>query len=224
MTAAKNNSATNGKNKPFDIEELFRRCNETYFGGRLPQPSLAVTRARTRLGSFSCKWQRSLRGRRMAMPKICISSYYALTSEQQTDVMAHEMIHYYIALNRLKDTSAHGKLFRGMMEELNRRHGLHISVSSNASKLPRALSHKPKKRLLLAMRLADGRCLLSAVSPASAPRIEIQIRHTAEISWHKWAETSNPDYSEWPQVRTLRGRIVTEEQMLKALEEPQPAR
>ena len=39
------------------------------------------------------------------------------------------MIHYYIAYKGIRDSSAHGKIFRSLMSVVNTRHGRHVSVS-----------------------------------------------------------------------------------------------
>ena len=45
------------------------------------------------------------------------------------DTIIHEMIHYHILSNQLQDTSAHGKLFRKMMDDINARFGRNVTIS-----------------------------------------------------------------------------------------------
>ena len=69
------------------------------------------------------------------------------------------MIHYYIRLNRIKDTSAHGKVFRQMMNELNSRFGRHITISHRTTKEQReaALDNRPRQRVVAIVSFKDGR-------------------------------------------------------------------
>jgi predicted SprT family Zn-dependent metalloprotease len=47
--------------------------------------------------------------------------------------MVHEMIHYYIAWNRIKDNNAHGKEFMKIANELKEKYGLNITKKVDAS-------------------------------------------------------------------------------------------
>ena len=117
------------------LKEWFVRFNTDYFDGTLPVPRLALSRARTRLGSISYKRRR--RWLKTEVYDFCIrvSTYYACSERDYQNVLLHEMIHYYIAYHRLRDTSAHGRLFRKMMAELNTRHGWQISISARKREL-----------------------------------------------------------------------------------------
>ena len=50
------------------------------------------------------------------------------------DTILHEMIHYHIAVNQLRDTSAHGRLFRREMKRINAEGNRHITISYRLSK------------------------------------------------------------------------------------------
>ena len=50
------------------------------------------------------------------------------------DIILHEMIHYYIAVNQLRDTSSHGRLFRREMARINADGNRHITISYRLSK------------------------------------------------------------------------------------------
>ena len=44
------------------------------------------------------------------------------------DVMVHEMIHYYIAWNRIKDNGSHGRQFWHIAKDFNEKYGLNIAI------------------------------------------------------------------------------------------------
>lgn len=114
---------------PF-LEKRFETFNHACFGGALPPVPLKLSRAVRSLGSCTYKKRRHLFGK-MEFYDFCIhiSTRYDLPEEELEDILLHEMIHYEILVNQRQDTSAHGRLFRARMEEINRAYGRHISVS-----------------------------------------------------------------------------------------------
>ena len=114
---------------PF-LEKRFETFNHACFGGALPPVPLKLSRAVRSLGSCTYKKRRPL-FRKMEYYDFCIhvSTRYDLPEEELEDILLHEMIHYEILVNQRQDTSAHGRLFRARMEEINRDFGRHISVS-----------------------------------------------------------------------------------------------
>lgn len=115
------------------LTNMFRHCNEKYFGGALPLPILKLSHSKTRLGYMSFTRRVTLKGVRLEKFVISISDYYNMTAEQVEDVMTHEMIHYSIAFSGAKDTSAHGVMFRRKMNAINQRYGRHIKVMTPTS-------------------------------------------------------------------------------------------
>lgn len=113
------------------MEEWFRRFDHDYFGGKLPVPELGLTRAKTRLGQLAYK--RATRWGRTKLYdfKLSMSTYYDMTDRQAKSVLLHEMIHYIIGFTGLKDTAPHGIVFRGMMDNLNRKYGWDIRVMTS---------------------------------------------------------------------------------------------
>lgn len=200
------------------LEQLFDRCNRKYFDGALPRPVLKVSRARTRLGQMACRrvpgarfspW--SSRKPRFSDFSISISGCYDLTDDELEDVMVHEMIHYSIAYSGLVDTAPHGTLFRTMMADFNERFGRHIAVTSHKRR-PAATVQPSRPRLVLLMRLTRGRHFVTVVNRSHAGRLEEQLARFGECLSHVWFETLDPHFATFPQVRTLRGRLITREE------------
>lgn len=198
------------------MEEWFKRFDQEYFGGKLPLPELALTRAKTRLGQLAFKrasrWGRT----RLYDFKLSMSTYYDMTEQQAKSVLLHEMIHYIIGYTGLKDTSPHGVVFRGMMDNLNRKYGWDIRVmtSTKGWKVSEQVAEKKKAKgsqtyLMLAIELKDGKFYLSRVNPGFARRIEKQLPMVREHRCHRWYTTQEPYFEDYPQVRSLRGRRIT---------------
>ena len=198
------------------IEEWFKRFDQEYFGGKLPLPELSLTRAKTRLGQLAFKrasrWGRT----KLYDFKLSMSTYYDMTEQQAKSVLLHEMIHYIIGYTGLKDTSPHGVVFRGMMDNLNRKYGWDIRVmtSTKGWKVSERVAEKKKAKgpqtyLMLAIELKDGKFYLSRVNPGFARRIEKQLPMVRELRSHRWYTTQESYFEDYPQVRSLRGRRIT---------------
>lgn len=194
-----------------DIAHSFRQFNQAYFRNELPLPRFVLSKSKTRLGSFSCKRKLTCRGYRLTDFTIRLSVYYQMAEREVQNVLLHEMIHYYIAYTRTRDTSAHGVVFRQMMKELNEKHGWHITVTSNTKGWEPTVPKKKKTRLVLAIKNTDGNCFLSVVNPKYQPVLEQQIQRVRVIVWHRWITTDSELFANYPAVRSLRGRRVKPE-------------
>lgn len=64
-----------------------------------------------------------------------INTRFDLPEDLLQDTILHEMIHYYIAVNHLRDTSTHGQLFRREMKRINEQGNRHITISYRLTKL-----------------------------------------------------------------------------------------
>ena len=198
------------------MEEWFKRFDQEYFGGKLPLPELGLTRAKTRLGQLAFK--RSTRWGRTKIYdfKLSMSTYYDMTDKQAKSVLLHEMIHYIIGYTGLKDTAPHGVVFRGMMDNLNRKHGWDIRVMTSTkgwkvseTVVARKKAAGPQIYLILAVELKDGKHFLSRVSPRFARSQERQLLTAKEVSSYSWYTTQESYFADFPQVRSLRGRRIT---------------
>lgn len=198
------------------MEEWFRRFDHDYFGGKLPVPELGLTRAKTRLGQLAYKratrWGRT----KLYAFKLSMSTYYDMTDRQAKSVLLHEMIHYIIGFTGLKDTAPHGIVFRGMMDNLNRKYGWDIRVmtSTKGWKVSERVEERQKAKgpqtyLMLAIEMQDGKHYLSRVNPSFARRIESKLALVRELRSHRWYTTHEPYFEDYPQVRSLRGRRIS---------------
>lgn len=194
------------------MEEWFRRFDHDYFGGKLPVPELGLTRAKTRLGQLTYKRART----KLYDFKLSMSTYYDMTDRQAKSVLLHEMIHYIIGFTGLKDTAPHGIVFRGMMDNLNRKYGWDIRVmtSTKGWKVSERVEERQKAKgpqtyLMLAIEMQDGKHYLSRVNPSFARRIESKLALVHELRSHRWYTTQESYFEDYPQVRSLRGRRIS---------------
>lgn len=193
------------------LRHAFEHYNALIFDGKLPVPKLKWSRAKTRLGQMACKRKISWGRTKFYDYTISVSNYYKLTTEEIDDVLIHEMIHYSIAYTGLKDTSAHGIVFRGMMDKINRTFGRHITISVRTRNLQPRMTQQAKDYLILALEMKDGKYYLSSVNPSAARKIATSLARTREIAHYAWYQSQDEYFHGMPRVRSLRGRRVSAE-------------
>ena len=193
------------------LRQAFEHYNDLIFEGKLPVPKLKWSRAKTRLGQMACKRKTSWGRIKYYDFTISISNYYKLTKEEIDDVLIHEMIHYSIAYTGLKDTSAHGIVFRGMMDKINRTFNRHITISVRTRNLQARSAQQPKDYLILALKMKDGKYFLSSINPSAAGKLAISLTRTREIAHYAWYQSQDEYFRSMPRVRSLRGRQVSAE-------------
>lgn len=156
------------------IERKFQEFNALMFDGKLTMPQIQLSRARTFVGQCAAKKHRSLlHGTQLFDFRLKFSICFDLTEEEWEDTIIHEMIHYYIGVNGIKDTSAHGQVFRQMMETINQRFGRKLTISHKSTPEQKEQIYNTKKvwHVIALVYFADGRKGLK-VLPRIRQRIE----------------------------------------------------
>lgn len=193
------------------METWFDELNRLYFKTDLPRPRLYVSRSKQRLGCLGYKMQRKKQDAAYDY-RLGLTNYYVLTEWDYQNILLHEMIHLLIAHNGWRDTSAHGKVFRQLRDHLNNDCGWDIRISYNTRQLsvnPQFLQRK--KFLVLAVKLQNGRRLLSVVNRKYMNQVRSTLSHSQQVASSAWYVTTDPYFIDFPEVRTPRGRFVSEE-------------
>ncbi len=112
------------------VTQKFAEYNATIFNSELAPLPIKLSRARTFVGITSYHRKRKLLGGEQKYNfSLRFSTCFDLTESEWQDVIIHEMIHYYIGSRQIKDTSAHGAVFRKMMNDINQRFHRNITIS-----------------------------------------------------------------------------------------------
>ena len=117
-----------------NMTENFRKYNKMYFDGVLPLPKFEVMHTYRISGYFIYD---PVKKGRIRKKKIYMTDNFDFTEEMYRNILVHEMIHYFIAYNKIKDNDDHGTEFMKIAEKLNREHGLSITPKIDASSLKR---------------------------------------------------------------------------------------
>lgn len=192
------------------LRTWFDEFNREYFSSSLPEPRFVTGNARTQLGAMAYKWKSTMGIKKYYGYTIRISNYYDADEKQFKNVLLHEMIHYYIIIKRIKDTSSHGVVFRRIMNEMNAR-GWNISVRTDTRNWTVAGNNNTKHEtfLVLAAVTYTGRHLLAVVNPAYARRIDKIMKLSREVKSYAFYTSCDSFFSSFPKVRSPRGRLVS---------------
>ena len=176
----------------------FVSFNQRYFQRRLPLPVFRLSKARTFLGNM--KWKEDRLKHKYFDYQLTMSEYYDLEEHELQSVMLHEMIHYFIAFNHIKDTSPHGKVFCGIMDKLN-------ACGWNI---------KPGRRLI-GVFIMKQEIYYAVINPGYVGRIVSGMFSTPDFRELKWYVSNDDYFKQFPLIRSLRGYKINNEK-LKELE------
>ena len=172
------------------IQAHFDAYNRQYFGGQLPAIPIKLSHAKGFLGKVTfVKRRQWLFGPYQNEDFVLrINVRIDLPEELVQDTILHEMIHYYIAVNQLQDTSTHGRLFRAEMARINKEGNRHITISHRLNEEQKAQAQIHKVRAVAIVHFSDGKTGVKVV-----PKQEKHIRY-----WHKMAQRRFPiDRIDW---------------------------
>ena len=191
------------------IEAKFDEFNKLIFGGELPRIPIVLGSATRVVGAFSCKVRRNFWGKKEYFDlKLRFSKKFDLPENELEDVIIHEMIHYYIHFKNLKDKSAHGPLFKNLMNQINKTFGRKISIRhKGAVKTNEQITdEKPRYRVVAVVTMKDGKTGIKVL-----PRIKEKVRHyynavstSPTVSKIELYITINPFFGQYPCSSALR--------------------
>jgi len=208
------------------IQQKVQDYNLLIFEGKLPPVPVELGNARTYLGQCVCKRQRTLTGIRKYDFRLRFSTRLDLSEQELEDVIIHEMIHYYIGVNQLKDRSAHGPLFRQMMNDINQKFGRHLRVSHRCTPEQRAQAIDKRRKLhtVAIIYFNDGRCGLK-VLPCLQHRIVLYynvLKRQDKVASLRLFLSNNPFFNQYPCSSALRVHYVDEAAVMAQLQEARP--
>ena len=157
-----------------------------------------------------------------------MSTHYQFSERQAQNILLHEMIHFYIAFKNIKDKSAHGPVFKHLMNKFNTEFGWELTISVNTKDyktnetIGSSKAKKIKERLILGIEQNDGTCFLSVVNPHYALKIQNDIKRTTHKLKYCWYKSSDERFSNFSTVRSLRGVKTTREEFEEIIKTLQP--
>ena len=190
-------------------------------------PPIQLSRARTFVGQCAAKKRRTLlHGTQLFDFRLKFSISFDLPEQEWEDTIIHEMIHYYIGVNGLKDTSAHGQLFRQMMNAINQRFGRKLTITHKATPEQKEQLYNSKKvwHVIALVHFADGRKGLK-VLPRIRQRIEayrstmLRDRRFSRIDLFM---SNDPYFNRYPNSSAFNVVMAKEEEFMPHIQQAEP--
>ena len=195
------------------VERKFEEFNQLMFAGELPKLPIELSDAKTFLGVCVYKRRRTIWGRTECYDfKLRINTRIDLAEEEVEDIIIHEMIHYYIGYKKLKDSSAHGRVFRQLMNEINERFDRHIKISHKLTKEEKEQLYGAKQRwrVVAYVTFKDGQTGIK-VLPRIKPKIANYYNVVSKESRVESVElymTNNSFFNRYPNSSALRVHYI----------------
>jgi len=205
------------------VEKKFEEFNQLMFDGKLPKLPIELSDAKTFLGLCVYKKRRTILGRTECYDfKLRISTRIDLVEAEVEDIIIHEMIHYYIGYNNLKDSSAHGRVFRHIMNTINETFGRHIKISHKLTREEKEQLYDTKRRwrVVAYVTFNDGRTGIK-VLPRIMPRIANYYNAVSRESSVESIElymTNNPFFNRYPSSSAFRVHYIDKAEADKHLQ------
>ena len=205
------------------VEKKFEEFNRLMFDGKLPMLPIELSDAKTFLGVCVYKRKRTMWGKVVCYDfKLRINTRIDLDEREVEDIIIHEMIHYYIGLNRLVDTSAHGRVFKQMMNDINERFGRHVRISHKPTPEQKVQLCGTKRRWCVVAKVAfkDGRAGIKVL-----PRVVTKIRNYCDVVGRESSierielyMTNDVFFNQYPCSAALRVHYIDQAEVEKHLE------
>lgn len=199
------------------VNKWFDRYNILCFEGKLPRPQIKLN---TRYGV-------------MGLTKYCVVSYpngetrctdisieisirRDLPEQEYIDTIIHEMIHYYIAYNNLKDNAPHGVLFQQIMQNIINRHGIKITQSYNPDE-DVLVNTIGRYRYICTAQTKDGYMWMSVIARNKVLGVWTALEDDDRFINIRWYISDREIFSQFPVSVTLRLMCIEPEKLKKYL-------
>lgn len=201
------------------VVRKFNEFNRLCFEDKLPPIPVRITQAKSYLGKIVFRREKTLwKKRRFADIRMLISNRRDLDADVVDDTILHEMIHYWILHNDIKDTSTHGHVFLRMMHDLNRRFGRRMTVSHRVTAEEADRIRERKSNLVCVSRLSDGRYGVTVAARTRLFQLWDGIEAWDMVKAFQWVFTDHPFFGRFPRSMKTKLYHASKEELGAALQ------
>lgn len=204
------------------VEKKFEEFNQQMFAGKLPKIPIVLSDAKTFLGQ--CVWRKRVGddGKDEYYDfKLRINTRIDLPEAEVEDTLIHEMIHYFIGLNKLEDTSSHGPMFIHLMNTINEKYGRNVTISFKGTKEQneQMVDKKQHYHVVALVKFHNGKTGVK-VLPRVLPSI---LKFFNEVSSAKGVESvklymsNNIFFNRFPNSSALKVHYIDDDEVLNHL-------
>lgn len=195
------------------IKQKFEEFNRQMFGGRLPDLPVELSDASRFLGMCVSKVTRYPDGREVHSDfRLRINTRIDFPQEVIEDTIIHEMIHYFILYNGLKDTSAHGAIFMAIMNSINATYSRHLTVkfSGTAEQHEQFVDTRRRWHIIAVVHFRSGKTGIK-VLPRVVPKVidyYNHVRRAAEVQEIDLFLHNDPFFNRYPTSASYRAHDI----------------
>lgn len=142
-----------------------------------------------------------------------LSLDFDLSRAEWEDVVIHEMIHLHIASRGIADSSAHGPKFRGIMSEINRRHGRHIIVVAKSTNEDLDSDKRMRGHYLCLAGFKDGRLGVAPVAKSRIFELWDAFSRWPDVEKVSWVGSVDPWFNRFPRVLSPKLYVTSREEV-----------
>jgi len=192
------------------------------FDGKLNKIPVELANVKSFIGMCAYRKKRDAMGRVVLYDfRLRINERMDFSQEELEDTIIHEMIHYYIGVNGIKDTSSHGQVFRQIMENINQRYGRNLTITHKSTDAQREqLSDKRVRwHVIAVVTFKDGRVGVK-VLPKNKTRIKYyqsKASTAVDIESVRVFWSKNTFFNKYPCSSAMKCYIVTRETLEKEM-------
>lgn len=170
------------------VKEKFDFYNKLCFDGKLPTPPIKLNMRYEEMGVTKAHAVYHEDGSiTYENLSIEISVRRDLPEIEYIDTLVHEMIHYYIFVNNLQDTSTHGKIFRAKMKEITDKYGIRITIAFDPKEEELIETKSDRYRYICVLDFDDERLGVAVVARGKIFefwKLFPQLNHIREVKWY----------------------------------------
>jgi hypothetical protein len=193
------------------VEECFNRFNAEMFMGKLPRVPIVLTATRKQVACISCK---RIKGQYSDF-SLRVSNILDLPQRKLEDVVIHELIHLCILSNGVHDTSAHGAVFKAMMNKINRQWNRNITIKVDLEPGMQKARAAGASRIMVfcLIKFKDGRNGITVCARTAVVSIAKIYAGVSDILSVQWYCTYDLFFAKFPRSRTGRVYSISAEEI-----------
>lgn len=201
------------------VKKRFDDFNSRYFNSELPAIPIRITNARSYVGKVVYERNRKfLRGEKAVNFRMLFSRCLDLDEKVLEDTVLHEMIHYWILFKGIKDTSAHGQVFRKMMHTFNRLHGHNVTVTHRISESEKQTSLTAARGVVVCVSaMTDGRLAVTVAMKSKLGYLWAELPKWEKLTVCRWYYVAHPFFSFFPKSKTVKVYPVERSKLIEAM-------
>ncbi len=142
-----------------------------------------------------------------------ISVLLDLPEQEVEDTILHEMIHYYILSNQIQDTSAHGVVFRQMMQDINQRFHRNLTITHRRSKEELEQDQQVRQHLICVVRFKNGQTGITIAAKTRLYRLWNALPKVPEVESCRWYVSTDSYFNRFPRALSLKVYKVPQEEL-----------